>query len=201
MQQFMLINKDDQQVGMAFLSVAEKQCWYQIQIWNALSQRGPGKKVYWAWLIAEDGREIALEALQEWGWGGAFLIGSINTDTTLRVKELLITEEDRERKPRHPGKSVAGSKKLPAPPVWLPLPDPTAHPRQVIGVIWDERGEVKYLAHGIWGHKNKPPVSQPWGWSAYRRFEAAAGDAGQQGWGYWLMYWNPKTNQIVYLNY
>lgn len=200
MQQFLLYHEENQQWGMALWSEMENQSWYQIQLWSHPAQQGNNKNSYWAWVITDEDKIIRLERMQEWGWSGYLIIGNLNLDRPARIKQIIISQEDRSSKPKRPGKIIAYSRKMPSPPVWLPLPDPAAHPRQIIGVIWDERGEVKYLAHGIWGKREQPPLSQTGAFSPYRTFEPALGEAGKNGWGYWLMYWNPKTNQIVFLN-
>lgn len=68
---------------------------------------------------------------------------------------------------------------------------------QILGVQFDERGEVRYMIHGLAGRNllsDQPDAGQ----SGYRTFLPATGQSEAPiQWGYWLLYIDPKSGRVV----
>lgn len=75
--------------------------------------------------------------------------------------------------------------------------DGVESPIQLIGLTFDEDGHIQYLVHGIRGKYNVQNQPQQ-GKTGYVYWHLGAWQEEEPGMGFWLVYLDPKTGQIVY---
>lgn len=93
--------------------------------------------------------------------------------------------------------SIPGPPDIPGIPAQVPADTNRLSLYQLIGLTLDQEGTPEYLVHGIPGRFNQEDQPQQ-GKTGYVYWHLAAQQEEHPDLGYWLVYLDPKTNQVVF---
>lgn len=79
----------------------------------------------------------------------------------------------------------------------MPVTATNAKPQQILGLTYHQDGQIQYLVHGIQG-KFRRQAQPHQGTTGYVYWHLAARAEENPGLGYWLVYLDPETGQVVF---